>query len=163
MRYALVIGASRHFSRNLYSNLLRELPESGDFVEPQPNFLLRIIFGTQARNSVAHCVVHFGGRGQIETFRDDHTVVSPVLDEHWAFLGHELHTRYWALRAVASGCGLRCHGLIALRKGSGVEMRKAFGGLRRRPSRNVQKRQVGCGRGCCTRGLIFVFTFAMES
>ena len=38
--------------------------------------------------SVAHRAVHFGGGRRVETFRDDHAVVGPVLDDHRPFLGH---------------------------------------------------------------------------
>src|SRR3984885_6681665 len=158
-------GVRHHFTHDLYTDLPGELLEGRDLVEPQSKFILSRIFGAHASDSIAHGRVYFGGCGGIKTFGDDHAVICPVLNEYRSFFRHDLGTRYRALRFAARGRGMLRHRLIALGKRGDIKAGEAFGGLGRRPSRNIEERQVGRGRGCFGRSfvLVFVFVSALES
>src|SRR5579864_6109989 len=155
----LAVRALRDLQRDLHSDLLDDLPEGRNLVESQSNFLLREIYGAHVGSLIAHCSVHFCGGGRVETLRDDHTVVSPMLYEHRSFFGHDLCPRNGAVRSAARCGRLRGCGLITLSDCRSIKARETFGGLGRGPARNIEKREVGRGRGCCTCG----FVLATES
>src|SRR5579862_8780026 len=154
----LMNGTDGHFLCDLHPDLLRELLECWNLIEPQTNLFLQRVSGVHGRGPVPYGAACLQRRRCVEALGDDHTVVGPVLDDHRTFLSQNLRARDRAVCSTACGGRLRGCSLIAQRDRARVEARETLGGLRRLPSRNVQEREIcrGCGRiACC-----FVFVCA---